>query len=266
MTTVSALARASHPLPSLAVSVFALALGLAAGAGAARSALLGAAVLAGQLGIGWLNDLVDADLDAAAGRAAKPVAAGEVSRRTVRVATAVTVLVCAALSAALGAVPALLHLVAVASAWAYDLGLKRTPASPLPFALSFGLLPAIAATTAGVAPAGALVVAAALLGASAHFANTVPDAEADTVTGVRGLPQRIGPHRSQLVAAGGVVVACAVVLSGGGASGRPPLVATALLASSSGVAAWSPFAPRRLAFRLVLLSAGLAVAGVVAAG
>lgn len=266
MRAVVALARSCHPLPSLAVTAFAVALAVAAGAGPGRSALLGAAVLAGQLSIGWLNDLVDAAVDAQAGRGAKPVAAGDVPRGTVRAAVAVAALACAVLSAALGPVPAVLHLAAVASAWAYDLRLKRTWASPAPFALSFGLLPAIAATTVGAVPARSLVVAAALLGAAAHFANTVPDAVADAATGVRGLPQRIGPHRSQLVAAVGVVVAGVVVLTGGGASGPLAPVATALLVASSAVAVGSPFAPAHLAFRLVLVSAGLAVAGVVAAG
>lgn len=263
MTAVTALARASHPLPSLAVTAFAVVLGVAAGAGA-RSALLGAAVLTGQLSIGWLNDLVDADIDAEAGRTAKPVAAGEVGRSVVRTAVAAAAAACVVLSLSLGVVPGLLHLLAVASAWSYDLVLKRTAASPVPFALSFGLLPAIAATTAGTTVAWSLVVAAGLLGAAAHFANTVPDAVADAATGVRGLPQRIGPRPSQVVAAAGVVVACAVVLV---AQGRDlPLVGTALLAAASAVAAWSPFAPPRLSFRLVLVSAALAVAGVVAAG
>lgn len=264
MTAAGALARACHPLPTLAVTVFAVALGVAAGAGPGRAGLLGAAVLAGQLSIGWLNDLVDADVDTEAGRSDKPLAAGEVSRPAVRAALVVASVACAALSLALGVVPGLLHLLAVASAWAYDLGLKRTPASPLPFLLSFGLLPAIAATAAGTTTAWSLLVAAGLLGAAAHFANTVPDAVADSATGVRGLPQRIGPRASQAVAAAGVVVACAVVLLAEGAA--LPLVATALLAASSAVAAWSPFSPGHLSFRLVLVSAALAVSGVVAAG
>lgn len=263
MTAAGALARACHPLPSLAVTVFAVALGVAAGAGW-RSVLLGAAVLTGQLSIGWLNDLVDADVDAEAGRTTKPVAAGEVGRTTVRSAVFAAAVACVGLSLALGVLPGLLHLLAVAGAWAYDLGLKRTAASPAPFALSFGLLPAIAATTAGATAPWSLLVAAGLLGAAAHFANTVPDAVADAVTGVRGLPQRIGPRRSQVVAAAGVVAACAVVLV---VQGRElPLVGTALLAASSAVAAWSPFAPGHLSFRLVLGAAALAVAGVVAAG
>lgn len=266
MSAVLALARACHPLPSLAVSVFAIALGVAAGARPAQSVLLGAAVLAGQLSIGWLNDLVDAGVDASAGRSTKPVAAGQVSPQAVRVAIGLALAACVALSLALGPVPGGLHLLAVASAWVYDLRLKGTVASPLPYAVSFGLLPAIAATAAGSTPTRSLVVAAALLGVAAHFANTVPDAAADAATGVRGLPQRIGPRRSQVVAAGGVVAACAVVLVDGGPAGPLPVLATAMLAAASAIAAWSPFSPSRLAFRLVLLAAALAVGGVVAAG
>jgi len=38
------------------------------------------AVLLGQLSIGWQNDWTDAERDRAAGRADKPISAGEISR------------------------------------------------------------------------------------------------------------------------------------------------------------------------------------------
>ena len=44
---------------------------------------VGAAVLAGQLSVGWHNDWLDAERDSAAARPDKPVATGAVSRRTV---------------------------------------------------------------------------------------------------------------------------------------------------------------------------------------
>ena len=56
-------------------------LAAAADLDAPRIALVVAAVLAGQLSIGWLNDVLDAERDRTAGRADKPVAAGAVSRR-----------------------------------------------------------------------------------------------------------------------------------------------------------------------------------------
>ena len=237
---------------------------MAAGADAAIAALLAAALLSGQLTIGWLNDLLDADRDTAAGRTGKPLAVGDVSRGSVLAGLVVATGLCVPLSLALGWVPGVLHLVAVASAWGYDLRLKSTPASPLPYLVSFGLLPAVAATAAGASPSVRLMVAAGVLGSAAHFANTVPDAVADAATGVRGLPQRLGPRRSQVVAASGVVLACAVLLLGGWSRLSAPAVA--LLTVAAVVGALSPLAPSAWSFRLTMLAAGVAVAGVVAAG
>ena len=49
--------------------------------------LTGLAVLAGQLSIGWSNDLLDRSRDVAAGRSDKPLATGAADPRTVRRAT-----------------------------------------------------------------------------------------------------------------------------------------------------------------------------------
>ncbi|GAB2698171.1 UbiA family prenyltransferase [Thalassiella azotivora] len=261
MTAAGALLRATHPLPALAVTVFGTALGASAGAGGVDLALLAGALACGQASVGWSNDLADAGRDRAAGRSEKPLASGDVGVGAVRVALVVAVAGCVVLSLLLGAVPGVLHLVAVASAWAYNLLLKSTVASPLPYLVSFGLLPVIAATLAGSPVRWPLAVAAGVLGVAAHFANTVPDEEADAATGVRGLPQRIGARASQVVAAGGVVAAAGVLLLGEGLG----WVATTLLAVACGVGVASLVAPARLAFRLTLLAAAVAVAGVVAA-
>lgn len=256
------LVAASHPLPGLAVTVFATALAAAAGASAATGALLAGAVLTGQLGIGWLNDLRDADLDLAAGRTDKPLVRGEVDRPLLRRAVVASVPACLLLSFAVGLLPGLLHTAFVASAWAYDLWLKPTPASPVPYLVSFGLLPAVAATAAGSAVSWALVAAAALLGVGGHFANTLADVEADALTDVRGLPQRLGPARSRFAAGACVVVACAVALGGGLAGGAVPVV---LLVGGALAGAAAAVGPPDRAFRLVLVSAAAAVAGIVAA-
>ena len=81
--TAIALLRASHPEPTAMVTVVAVALAVSTGRGAAGVLSVGAAVLAGQLSVGWHNDWLDALRDSAAGRADKPVAAGDISRRTV---------------------------------------------------------------------------------------------------------------------------------------------------------------------------------------
>src|SRR3954471_2881208 len=190
---VRGLVVACHPLPCLAVTAFVAGWALVVGLPGPRVVLVALAVLLGQLSIGWCNDAVDAPRDELAGRRDKPVPAGLVTVRTLWICAVVALCLCAAASLALGLAAGVVHLLAVASGWGYDLLLKPTPLSPLPYAVAFGLLPAVptlAASPAFWPPAGVLL-GGALLGVAAHFANTVGDAEHDALTGVRGLPQRI---------------------------------------------------------------------------
>ena len=86
---------------------------------------------------------------------------------------------------------------AVLSAWAYNFAFKRTWLSWLPYALSFGLLPAflsyggLGGGLHGGPPTLAMTVLAALLGIGIHFLNTLPDLVEDNETGIRHLPLRI---------------------------------------------------------------------------
>ncbi|MGW1667157.1 UbiA family prenyltransferase, partial [Streptomyces microflavus] len=59
---------ACHPVPTVAVTALVTALAAAAGRDAEGCALVGAAVLSGQLSVGWCNDAVDAARDRAAAR------------------------------------------------------------------------------------------------------------------------------------------------------------------------------------------------------
>ncbi len=96
----------------------------------------------------------------------------------------------------------------------YDWPLKSTVASPLPYMVSFAALPAFVVLGKPGTPPWWMVVAAGLLGGGAHFVNVLPDIADDTRTGVRGLPQRLGPTGSWL--AGGVLLlgATAVLVFG----------------------------------------------------
>ena len=188
--------------------------------------MLVAAVLAGQLSIGWSNDLADRSRDRAAGRGDKPLATGDGSVALVRAACGVAVVACLVLSFALGPAAGLMHVVCVASAWAYNLGLKATVWSWAPYAVSFGGLTAVVTLADGEAPPWWWPVGAALLGVGAHLLNVLPDLADDAATGVRGLPHRLGPRRIAPVAAVVLVVASAVVLVGA----APPLAATVAVA------------------------------------
>ena len=185
------LLRASHFQPTVAVTAITATLALVAGRGLGVVAVV-AAVLAGQLSVGWSNDWADRDRDRRAGRQDKPVVAGEVTAATVGRAAAVALVLTVPLSLLSGWRAGSVHLVAVLAAWAYNLGLKRTPASAACYLVAFGLLPAF--VTLGLPghpwPAPWAMGAAALMGTGAHFVNGLADREDDARTGVRGLPQR----------------------------------------------------------------------------
>jgi 4-hydroxybenzoate polyprenyltransferase len=186
-----------HPLPALAMTV-ALTLAAALSGRSGRECLLVAAtVLSGQLTIGWINDVVDADRDRQTGRGDKPVALGWIDAGTVNYATTCVVLLVIPLSIANGTAAGLAHLAAVLSAWMYNFFFKLTAFSWLPYAVSFGLLPAflsyggLGGGLHGGPPTIAMTVLAALLGVGVHFLNTLPDLVEDNETGVRHLPLRI---------------------------------------------------------------------------
>ncbi|MFE7775230.1 UbiA family prenyltransferase [Streptomyces sp. NPDC057445] len=255
------LLKACHPLPAAAVTVLAAALAAVTGRGFPGGLAVVAAVAAGQLSVGWCNDRVDLGRDRTVGRQDKPLVRGLVPPRTVAVAAGASLAVCVPLSLACGLLAGCVHLVCVAAAWWYNLQLKRTVFSWVPYAVAFGLLPAV--VTLGLPgapwPPAWLMAAAALLGTGAHFANVMPDIEHDLVTGVNGLPQRLGRGRSGLMAAllvlsssfvlllappgavspAGWVIASSTVLlcsvavaSPGAARGRLPFLATVVIAGA----------------------------------
>lgn len=260
---VADLVRAAHAGPSLVVTMVVLGLGLAADLPARRLALLAAAVLAGQVTVGWVNDLVDADRDRRAARSDKPLArpGSLLTPRMVRVAAGVALATTVVSSLALGPVPGLLHLLGVAAGLAYDLGVKATPASPLPYALAFGLLPVVAVSARGdeAGTAWWAMVAGACFGVGVHLANVVPDLEADGATGVRGLPQRLGRTGALVAAVVVLVTGSAVVVVGSGAAGASLSVAALVLTGLVvAVAVAAGRGADELAYRLVLVL-GLAV-------
>ena len=266
MRFVGALVRACHPEPTAAVTALSVALAVSAGLGWG-ALLVGAAFLAGQLSVGWSTDWVDAARDVRTARIDKPVARGELAVGTVRAAALTAAAACVPLSLALGLRAGLLHLAAVAAAWAYNVRLKSTGWSWVPYAFSFGAVPSIvtlALDEGPVAPWWA-TAAGALLGVGAHLVNVLPDLDEDLVTGVRGLPHRLGAGRSAAVAAG-LLLAAALLLALG--PGKPGALAVAAVAGAAAATAWGlgrarvPGSrdPFRAAIVVAVLSVGLLVA------
>jgi 4-hydroxybenzoate polyprenyltransferase len=213
-------------------------LGLGAGAGLrdVTLALLGAAVLTGQLSIGWLNDWLDRDRDRESGRRDKPLASRDLAPRTVAVAAATAGAACVPLSYSLGLRAGTAHVAAVGFGYAYDVGLKRTVWSWLPYAAAFGLLPFVVwlALPGSPWPPADIVVAAALLGVGAHGANALPDRDDDLATGVRGLPQRLPRRVAQAATAACLGAAVTVLVLG--APGPPGPGGLAALLAGTGLA------------------------------
>lgn len=272
---VSALTRACHPGPTVAVTLLATLLAVSTGAGPVLVVAVAAAVLTGQLVIGWSNDLVDRDRDAGSGRTDKPLVRGQLSVRLLRGALAVATVGTVLLSLLLGWVAGALHLLlVVGSGMAYNLGLKATTVSWLPYALAFGTLPQVAWWAGGAGPVewGSgmpsaapwwATLAGALLGVGAHLLNVLPDLAEDERQGVRGLPHRLGAGRvrglAPLLLLAGVVLAVLGPASGGaiGAAGLLTLAVAAVLA----VLAWT--LPGRAPFVTAMGMAVVAAAALV---
>ncbi|MGV8896174.1 MAG: UbiA family prenyltransferase [Rhodoglobus sp.] len=259
LRTASALARSTHPGPTVAVTAITVILGAGVGLSPGQLAVLGLAFLLGQASVGLSNDWIDADRDRAVGRIDKPVAAGQLDDAVARNAAIIAAIAAVALTLLLGHAATVAHAAFIGSAWAYNVGLKSTWLSVLPYVVSFGLLPLVV-TLARSEPALAspwVVIAGSLLGVSAHFANVLPDLDDDRATGVRGLPHRLGRRSSGFVIAGALAAASISIVVGPGpapayyyvglmASVALAVVCAVLLARAE---------PTRLIFRLIIAGA-----------
>jgi 4-hydroxybenzoate polyprenyltransferase len=251
-----------HPLPTAAVTAYGTVLGVMAAVPAGRLALFAAAVLTGQLAIGWSNDYIDAGRDRVAGRTDKPLATDATAARVVELAAAAAAVATVVLSLLLPWRAGIGQLVLVASGLAYNAGLKRTVLSWLPYATGFGALPAAAVLAARHHPAAWVIAVGALLGVAAHLANVLPDLTDDAATGVRGFPHRLGARLSALLML--VLLAVAVTLAALGPAGAPSRgqwagfgVGMAVLAAAVPAVLRKPTA--RAVFYGVVVLAGLAI-------
>ena len=260
VSRLSLLFKSSHPMPSLAVALFSMLFAVGVGLGVDRIALVGLAVLLQQFSVGLSNDWLDLARDRASGRTDKPVAKGSLTSSLVRnssFAAGFTALLAAGL---LGWQSLGWMVFMLVAGWAYNLGLKATAFSVLPYAVGFGILPmfvTLSLEQSQIPPAWVVVVAA-LLGVSAHFANTLPDLLEDRATGVRALPHIVGQKISALVIAATAILASSIAVYQSDTLapivGLVGLVATILLAGVASVLSLRQSPPRVIFPLLVLAS------------
>lgn len=194
---------ACHLLPTLSVTAMVSLLAWRTGWSGWQLLLLVVAVLSGQLSVGWSNDAIDAPIDIAAGRTVKPVVAGVLSVRGLWVAAVAALITTVVASfVAAGLLGGVFQVIAVASAWLYNLRLSRTTWSWLPYAVSFACVTPF--ITLGMAPpmAPALWAIAVFVstGVAAHLANALPDLATDQERGLGGLVTRLGEVRARRLA------------------------------------------------------------------
>jgi 4-hydroxybenzoate polyprenyltransferase len=201
MAHLAGLVRLVHPFPSALDAVAAAAVALVAGAAMAVALRLALGMLLLQFAIGAANDVVDLPRDLRS-RRSKPIPLGRVTTReaVAVVAFAACVGLAAAASVGLGAVA--VGIAGLAVGLLYDVWLKGTAFSWLPFAAGVALLPIYAwvgATGTLASTFWAIIPLALIAGAALAAANSVADLASDREAGVSSVAMWLG-RRGSLVA------------------------------------------------------------------
>lgn len=167
-----------------------------------------------QLAIGAANDWADAPADETA-QPGKPIPSGLVRRPTAARLALAAAAAGLALAALAGPAPLALAAAGLAAGLAYDLRLKGTRWSWVPYAVGVPLLPVFAwvgATGSLPEPFAVLVPIAMLAGAGLAVANALADLERDRAAGTETVATSLGLDRARRIGAvlQGLVVAAAL--------------------------------------------------------
>ncbi len=272
-----AAARVIHPFPTMlnvvATAVLAV---IANGAVPSASVLvrLATAMFCAQAAIGAANDYCDRDLDALT-KPNKPIVRRLIDPAAALALAGMFAIAAGALAATFGPLSIAAGAAGLAAGLAYDVRLKRSVLSPLPFMVALPALPiwvwlslhrfdAVLWWLVAFSPLAALAV---------HLSNTLPDLESDARAGVRGLAHTIGLVPSLVVAWGSFAAAIALAFALGAyldydwplfLLGAVP--STALLATAIAAYVQQPNASRlQIGFGLIGIATACLAAGWLAA-
>mgnify|MGYP000265019334 CR=1 FL=1 len=198
---VMGLLKASHFGPTVLVVGITYVLSLTQFS-ASDSLFIALAILLGQFFVGWSNDLIDFPRDTAASRVKKPLVAGTITEAALRISIGIALLsaLIVSLISPLGVNGTAIHFLGLLSATAYNLKLKSTLLSVVPYIVSFGALPWAIYVAAGTKPPMWMVLGFILISSAFHFLNVLKDLESDIAQGVLGLPQVLGRKKSIVIA------------------------------------------------------------------
>lgn len=197
MRKVNGLRLASHFGPTLIVTTISLSISFFYTSWQSAIAIA-FGVMLGQLVVGWSNDLYDYADDLSHQRMNKPLVQGSISQEilTRSLFIMVPLSFLANLLGPLGIRGGLVYMFGIACGVAYNLYFKFNIFSPLPYALAFAALPSSIVIAQDQTPPVWMWLGGSLFGVAAHFINVLKDIEQDQISGIGGLPQRMGMRNS----------------------------------------------------------------------
>jgi 4-hydroxybenzoate polyprenyltransferase len=214
------LLQAAHPRQAVVTALFVAAAAALSGRPTREVLVVLATVLVGQAILGWHNDLVDRQRDARHDVPGKPLAQGRLDPGTVWFALACGVLLVVPLAVTSGITAASAYLVSLVVGIMGNVVLRTGLLSWLPWAVSWGLLPAFLSYGGwggqfeGDPPSTLMVVLFALLGVGVHFLRALWGLVPDNDDGWTYLPLRLGLRlgATRLLVLSGVYTAVVLVL------------------------------------------------------
>ena len=211
MSKVNGLRLASHFGPTVIVTTISLTLSFFYTSWQ-NAIMIAFGVALGQLVVGWSNDLYDYADDLKHQRMNKPLVKGTITRELLMRCLIIMVPLSflANLLGPLGIKGGLVYMFGIACGVAYNLYFKFNIFSPLPYALAFAALPSSIVIAQEQTPPVWMWLGGALFGVAAHFVNVLKDIDEDQISGIGGLPQRLGMRHSIISAV--VLIALGVIV------------------------------------------------------
>ncbi|MFZ9729545.1 MAG: UbiA family prenyltransferase [Candidatus Limnocylindrus sp.] len=235
--TPLALLRLAHPLPTLLNAVAAAALATVAGAGPSAAGLVALTMLGVHTCIGASNDYLDRHRDR--GRPEKPIASGALPPSAGLLLSAVGITVGLVAAAQVSTLTFALAVTGALVGATYNVWLKHTALSWLPFALGVSIIPAFAwSTVSSVLPTPILTLSLISLpgGAALALQNSLADRALDLQSGMRSAVVRLGERTAFGLLALLHLVSLTALLAFAPGNTSPATLAVAALLLAIGVA------------------------------
>ncbi len=194
-----------HPFPLVMIALLTYLFSISAAKGFPpfpKITVIIAAICCSQISINSLNDFFDRELDHRF-KPNKPISSGRLSPKEVVVLAIVSFFTMCILAIKFGPISLLLGIIGTGAGFLYDVKLKRTILSWLPFMIAYPLLVFWTRMALGEFEWKLLWAypIIGLLSIGIHITNTLPDLESDISFHLRGLVHILGKNKSVILGA-----------------------------------------------------------------